>query len=145
MVHAKHSGALSCLALKEDGDGMDLIPGRATKLFGNGRYDAFPAIASRGDVVLATWRSAAEHVNDHNSYVRGALSTDGGRTYGEPFVLYNDGDPLIEIGVGGLAWDESRQQWVLLLLAEHFVNATTATVSPCSSTSVESPSWVSAM
>ena len=139
MVHAKHSGALSCLALKEDGDGMDLIPGRATKLFGNGRYDAFPVIASRGDVVLATWRSAAEHVNDHSSYVRGALSTDGGRTYGAPFVLYDDGDPLIEISMGGLAWDESRQRWVLLLLAEHFVNATTATVQRRSAKVITSP------
>ncbi|MCK8659455.1 sialidase family protein, partial [Pseudomonas umsongensis] len=89
--------------------------------------------------VLATWRSATEHVNDHNSYVRGALSTDGGRTYGAPFVLYDDGDPLIEIGVGGLAWDESRQRWVLLLLAEHFVNATTSTVQRRSAKVITSP------
>ena len=40
---------------------MDLIPEAARKLYGNGRYDSFPLVASHGDIVLTVWRSATKH------------------------------------------------------------------------------------
>ena len=118
---------------------MDLIPEDAHKLFGNGRYDSFPLIASRGDIVLAVWRSATKHDIDHDSFLRGAMSTDGGRTWKDPFVLYDDKDPLIEIGNGGVAWDEKRNVWVVMVLTEHYDSASSTTVARRGAHTITSP------
>ena len=118
---------------------MDLIPEDAHKLFGNGRYDSFPLIASRGDIVLAVWRSATKHDIDHDSFLRGAMSTDGGRTWKDPFVLYDDKDPLIEIGNGGVAWDEKRNVWVVMVLTEHYDSASSTNVARRGAHTITSP------
>jgi len=118
---------------------VDLIPEAARKLYGNGRYDSFPLVASHGDIVLTVWRSATKHDIDHDSFLRAALSTDGGRTWNAPFVLYNDNDPLIEIGIGGVAWDATRSVWAVMILTEYYDSATSTTVVRRGAHTVTSP------
>ena len=106
---------------------MDLQPKLPKRLIGEGRYDAFPMIAANGNVVCALWRSAKPngHVADVTARIKGAMSTDGGATYGKVFtVAWDDGDALTEVSPSGLAWDATRSKWVCVVLVKRFPDTT---------------------
>lgn len=106
---------------------MELAPTPAVKLYGNGRYDAFPSVATDGKSALAVWRSATEHVADPRATMMGAQSADGGKTWGFPYALtigsaLNNGKT--EESPAGVAWDDKRSLWVMLTLVKNFVSTT---------------------
>lgn len=106
---------------------MDYLPTGSTKLLGEGRYDSFPVVAANGDKVVALWRSAKAvgHVADPAAKIKGAISSDGGKTYGAVFtVAWDDGVALTEVSPVGLAWDAGRKMWVALVLVKTFPDDT---------------------
>lgn len=106
---------------------MDYLPTGSTKLLGEGRYDSFPVVAANGDTVVTLWRSAKAvgHVADTGARIKGAISTDGGKSYGAPFtVAWDDADGLTEVSPVGLVYDETRKMWVCLVLVKAFPDST---------------------